>query len=75
MHHEFPGHGGDNILHQCSREAEPAMVVEPAPRGQCAFAQNGQGVSHAHLLQNIEGRMMHALDISIGEGLVRATLK
>jgi hypothetical protein len=51
------------------------MVVEPAPRGQCAFVQNGQGVSHAHLFQNIEGRMMHALDISIGEGLVRATLK
>jgi hypothetical protein len=75
MHHEFPGHGGDDILHQRSRETEPAMVVEPAPPGQCTFAQNGQGISHAHLLQDIEGRMMHALDISIGEGLVRATPK
>jgi hypothetical protein len=66
MHHEFPGHGGDNILHQRSREAEPAMVVDPTPSGQRMFAQNWQRVSHAHLLQNIEGRMMHALDVSIG---------
>jgi hypothetical protein len=51
------------------------MVVEPAPPGQCVFAQNGQRVSHAHLRQHIEGRMMHALDISIGKWLVRATLK
>jgi hypothetical protein len=51
------------------------MVVEPAPPGQRTFAQDGRGVSHTHLLQNIESRVMHALDISIGEGLVRATLK
>jgi hypothetical protein len=51
------------------------MIVEPAALGQCAFAQNGQRVSHAHLLQNIESRVMHAPDISIREGLVGATLK
>jgi hypothetical protein len=75
MHYELPGHGGDNIFHQCPREAEPAMVVKPASSGQCTFAQDGRGISHTHLLQNIEGRLMHALDIPIGEGLVGTTLK
>jgi hypothetical protein len=75
VHHEFPGHGGNNIFHQRPREAEPAMIIEPAPPGECTLAQNGQGVSHAHLFQNIESGVMHALDISIGERLICAALK
>jgi hypothetical protein len=51
------------------------MVVKPASPGQCTFAQDGRRISHTHLLQNIEGSMMHALDIPIGEGLVGTTLK
>jgi len=38
LHHKFLGRGGDNILDQRSWEAEPAVVVEPAPFGQCTFA-------------------------------------
>jgi hypothetical protein len=51
------------------------MVVKPAPSGQRTFAQYRWGVAHTHLLQNIESRVMHTLDIRVGQWLVGATLE
>jgi hypothetical protein len=51
------------------------VIVDPTTLGQGVFLQDGQGVGHADLFQQVERRFVNAFYVPVGQGRVAATRK
>src|SRR4051812_38110516 len=70
MQHEIPGAACQRVLDQRLRNAEPAPGVEPAPLGRHRRNAARDGLSESYGFEELQGRLMNALQIAVEERLV-----
>jgi len=74
VEHEVAGAGGERILHEGARDAQAAVLVDPTTLRRHRVDAGGDCLGEAHGFEQLDGSLVDALHLMVGERLVLAAL-